>query len=79
MNNLLETYLDDYLLYCTTQKRLDSKTLKAYRIDLHQFLISAKLDSFNELSAEPIEQYISQLQFIYRSNDLDFRYAIQIR
>ena len=66
MNNLLETYLDDYLLYCTTQKRLDSKTLKAYRIDLHQFLISAKLDSFNELSAEPIEQYISQLHQSYK-------------
>lgn len=30
----LPTLIENYLEYCKYQKRLDSKTLKAYRIDL---------------------------------------------
>ena len=37
MNNL-QTRIDEYLNYCETQKRLDTKTLKAYKIDLTQFI-----------------------------------------
>ena len=33
MDNL-ETLVENYLEYCSTQKCLDEKTLKAYRIDL---------------------------------------------
>lgn len=33
MHNL-QSKITDYLNYCQTQKRLDTKTLKAYRIDL---------------------------------------------
>lgn len=36
MDNL-ETLVENYLEYCSTQKCLDAKTLKAYRIDLRQF------------------------------------------
>lgn len=36
MNNLNEQ-ISKYLEYCQYQKRLDEKTLKAYRIDLRQF------------------------------------------
>ena len=32
--------MNQYLTYCRTQKRLDGKTLKAYRIDLTQFGVS---------------------------------------
>jgi integrase/recombinase XerD len=35
MSNL-QTLIDNYLEYCGTQKCLDEKTLKAYRIDLRQ-------------------------------------------
>ena len=34
----LEVTVRSYLEYCEVQKRLDEKTLKAYRIDLKQFL-----------------------------------------
>ena len=34
MNNL-QNYIENYSEYCKTQKRLDRKTLKAYRIGLH--------------------------------------------
>ena len=33
----LQNQINNYLEYCQNQKRLDSKTLKAYRIDLKQF------------------------------------------
>ena len=36
MNNL-QPHINNYLEHCRHQKRLDSKTLKAYRIDLQQF------------------------------------------
>ena len=36
MNNL-QTHIENYLKYGHTQKCLDEKTLKAYRIDLNQF------------------------------------------
>ena len=35
--NDLQTYISRYLEYCRCQKRLDAKTIKAYRIDLRQF------------------------------------------
>ena len=31
--NHLQNHIDNYLVHCQTQKRLDAKTLKAYRID----------------------------------------------
>lgn len=36
MHNL-QTHIKNYLNYCNSQKRLDEKTIKAYRIDLRQF------------------------------------------
>ena len=36
MNNLQDT-INTYLIFCQFQKRLDRKTLKAYRIDLKQY------------------------------------------
>lgn len=37
--NDFQKHIADYLEYCQMQKRLDEKTLRAYRIDLTQFLI----------------------------------------
>ena len=36
--------IDEYLIYCEAQKRLDIKTIKAYKIDLIQF--SNKYNSY---------------------------------
>ena len=35
--SILTRQISKYLEYCQYQKRLDEKTLKAYRIDLRQF------------------------------------------
>ena len=58
--------MKQYLTYCRTQKRLDGKTLKAYRIDLTQFGTSLaaafpSLSSISELSPAIFESYIATL------------------
>lgn len=58
--------MNQYLTYCRTQKRLDGKTLKAYRIDLTQFGTSLaaafpSLSSISELSPAIFESYIATL------------------
>ena len=35
--NTLNDYVAEYIEYCEYRKRLDRKTLKAYRIDLKQY------------------------------------------
>ena len=65
--NTLENITNDYLDFCQNQKRLDSKTIKAYRIDLKQFYTWVSVDSFSKLSPAPIESYISNLHQIYKA------------
>ncbi len=35
--NTLNNYISEYIEYCEYRKRLDFKTLKAYKIDLKQY------------------------------------------
>ena len=60
MSNL-QTHTQKYLEYCQQQKRLDSKTLKAYQIDLKQF--TRYSNNMNVLKITPcvLEKYISTL------------------
>lgn len=54
------SYLQDYLDYCKKQKALDSKTVKAYKIDLSQFI--SELDKASqEITKESVLSYISRL------------------
>lgn len=60
MNNL-QTDIKTYLEYCQTQKRLDAKTLKAYRIDLKQFTESMPITNSTDITPSILESYIAQL------------------
>ena len=61
----LQHWITRYLLDCQYQKGLDSKTIKAYQIDLAQF--SALIDrSGLELTREGIMEYISNLHQQYK-------------
>ena len=64
--NHLQTHIENYLYYCQTQKRLDTKTLKAYRIDLKQFITSTQLTNISEITPDIIEAFIAQLHQQYR-------------
>ena len=46
----LQTLTENYLEYCRTQKCLDEKTLKAYRIDLRQFSEEPYLVKITEIT-----------------------------
>ena len=59
--NTLFTITESYLKYCETQKRLDKKTLKAYRTDLDQFISFFNNTYINTISIPDIEKYIGYL------------------
>ena len=65
MNNL-EALIKHYLEYCNTQKRLDSKTLKAYNIDLRQFSKFVGDCAIENISSEMLESYIGDLHNSYK-------------
>ncbi len=65
MNNL-ETHIKNYLEYCQCQKRLDTKTLKAYRIDLKQFQTDSSIQSTTKITSEILENYIANLHQKYK-------------
>ena len=61
--NTLNKYIQEYIEYCQYRKRLDSKTLKAYRIDLNQYanFTSGSLYS----SKNTLDQFITNLHKQY--------------
>ncbi len=63
--NTLKKQINMYHDYCKFQKRLDSKTLKAYRIDLHQ-LESFMVDETEPLSKLCLMEYIQGLHQMYK-------------
>lgn len=65
MNNL-QTLLEKYLTFCQTQKRLDAKTLKAYRIDLNQFRLSVPSQDIRQITSDLLENYIASLHQQYK-------------
>lgn len=64
MNN--NSVIEIYIKYCKSQKRLDSKTLKAYRIDLTQFTSFFNDVELNTLLVEDIEKYIEYLNHTFK-------------
>lgn len=64
--NDLQTQIQNYLEYCKTQKRLDEKTLKAYRIDLRQFQTKLPTQELTEITSETLEHHIASLHQTYK-------------
>lgn len=61
MKKLLPQHIEKYLYYCETQKNLNHKTLKAYRIDLAQYAAFTSEKFPQPLSKEALVEYISFL------------------
>ena len=63
--NTLNNYIMEYIEYCEYRKRLDSKTLKAYRIDLRQYeCFCSDLSSF--FSKNIVDNFITSLHREYK-------------
>ena len=65
MNNL-QTHIDEYLNYCETQKRLDAKTLKAYKIDLTQLISEIATENIVDITPTMLESFIANLHTKYK-------------
>ena len=65
MSNL-QTQIKNYLEYCYYQKRLDEKTLKAYRIDLTQFQENFTITEVAEITSDYLESYIAYLHQTFK-------------
>ncbi len=64
--NTFQTQLEYYLQFCQFQKRLDRKTLKAYRIDLSQFGRQLSVDTIPQITPDMLEAYIATLHQTYK-------------
>ena len=65
----LQDIIKDYLIFCRSQKRLDSKTLKAYSIDLKQFAAFLTPNYVNNvplINREVLENFIAFLHNSYK-------------
>lgn len=59
--NTLQKHIKNYLEYCQLQKRLDAKTLKAYRIDLTQFHAQFSSADISAITPDMLEHFIANL------------------
>lgn len=67
--NSLQSQIKNYLEFCEYQKRLDRKTIKAYRIDLQQFssyFETAGVHDCTEINYEQLEKHIASMHEKYR-------------
>lgn len=62
----LHSTISDYLEFCKLQKRLDHKTLKAYKIDLTQFDQYQLNQELKYIDPHLLENYISLLHRTYK-------------
>ena len=72
--NIFEKMLGQYLDVCTYQKNLSAKTVKAYRIDLLQFIEYSSIKS-NLFDRESVNQYIAYLNQNYKPRSVKRKIA----
>lgn len=70
----LETLMKEYLDHCTTHKKLDYKTIKAYRIDLSQFLALIPTSTL-PVTKEILMEYLSNVHKLYQPRTIKRKIA----
>lgn len=68
-------YLNNYMEFCITKKQLDSKTIKAYGIDIKQFLYNNSSNFLININNKTIESYFANIRDKYESRTLKRKYA----
>ena len=69
---LLKEEINKYLRYCEFQKELDSKTVRAYRADLEQFIV---LIGENDLDKEKLNAYLRYIHSRYKQKTVKRKIA----
>lgn len=63
--NTLKNYITEYIEYCKYRKRLDHKTLKAYKIDLGQYELFCN-DMSDSFSKNTVDMFVTDLHKKYK-------------
>ena len=58
--------VEEYINYCSTQKRLNAKTIRAYTTDLKQLGDNISQMELSEVSSKEIEKYLKELHKKYK-------------
>lgn len=66
MNKSITNHISNYLSFCRANKRLDPKTIKAYKIDLTQFAASMTIAVVEDITSEILNKYIANLHQKYK-------------
>ena len=66
MNESITNHISEYLDFCQSNKRLDPKSIKAYRIDLTQFAASMPITIAEDITSEILKRYIANLHQTYK-------------
>ena len=61
----LSNFISEYLKTCETVQKLNSKTIKAYRIDLRQFSEQISVTEASDLTSATLETYVAKLHQQY--------------
>ncbi len=64
--NLIDTHIQNYLFFCKSQKCLDDKTIKSYKIDLVQFENLLTEKNISRINMVHLESYIAFLHQNYK-------------
>lgn len=71
----LDKHIEEYLYFCETQKNLNDKTLKAYKIDLYQFSKFSNNRDDEILLRRLISEYIAHMHPIYQPKSVKRKIA----
>lgn len=72
--NTLDNYITDYLEHCEYRKRLNAKTIKAYRIDLKQYKLYSP-DLQECFDKDTLDTFITNLHKHYKSKTVKRKIA----
>lgn len=70
----LNDFITEYLEYCQYRKRLDAKTIKAYRIDLNQYL-NFSIGLSQPLSKDRLDSFVTELHRHYKPKTIKRKIA----
>lgn len=72
--NILENYIQEYLEYCQYRKHLSEASLKAYSIDLKQYISFSQTLS-NPLSKDSVDSFLTVLHKQYKTKTITRKVA----
>ena len=74
MNTVLNTYISEYLEFCKFRKHLNTKTLKAYKIDLAQYKLYCGNQS-DYFQIDRVDTFITTLHKKYKAKTIKRKIA----